>query len=209
MRGALLDRDGVLLLLDEEALYGRALELAAYGLSLEKSLSVLARAVREVNEAVRTLRVRTPREEALFFRTLAHRLVEEVGFTSFRRTRLLHKLLSWRYYHFMRKAPQAEALLQDLKARGFKVGVLSNTLPSLRESLAHHGLDGYVDGFFASCSLGVAKPDPRAFQMALEALDLAPEDTLYLDDDPENVEVARRLGLRAEVYTPYQRALGS
>ena len=56
---------------------------------------------------------------------------------------------------------------------------------------------------------GVAKPDPTAFQMALEALGLAPEETLYLDDDPENVEVARRLGLRAEVYSPYQRVVGN
>ena len=89
-----------------------------------------------------------------------------------------------------------------LKAQGLKVGVLSNTLPSLRESLAHHGLARYVDGFFASCALGVAKPDPRAFLLALEGLGLAPEETLYLDDDPENVEAARRLGLLAEVYTP-------
>ncbi|MGK0620177.1 HAD-IA family hydrolase, partial [Meiothermus cerbereus] len=51
--------------------------------------------------------------------------------------------------------------------------------------------------------------DPRAFQMALEGLGLAPEETLYLDDDPENVETARRLGLRAEVYDVYQRALGN
>ena len=36
MRGALLDRDGVLLLLDEEALYKKALELAAYGAGLDK-----------------------------------------------------------------------------------------------------------------------------------------------------------------------------
>ena len=54
----------------------------------------------------------------------------------------------------------------------------------------------------SSCALGVAKPDPRAFLLALEGLGLAPEETLYLDDDPENVEAARRLGLRAEVYAP-------
>ena len=49
---------------------------------------------------------------------------------------------------------------------------------------------------------------PQAFLLALEGLGLKPEETLYLDDDPENVEAARKLGLRAEVYA-YQRALGS
>jgi len=201
MRGALLDRDGVLLLLDEDALYQKALELAAHGAGLERSLAVLARGMRELEEAVRDLKVRTLEEEEVLW----HRLVEEAA----QELRLpKERLLPWRYYRFMKRAPGAEALLTALKARGLKVGVLSNTLPSLRESLAYHGLDAYVDGFFASTALGVAKPHPQAFLLALRALDLNPEETLYLDDDPENVEAARRLGLRAEVYA-YQRALGS
>ncbi|GLV48021.1 hydrolase [Thermus sp. LT1-2-5] len=193
MRGALLDRDGVLLLMDEEALYKKALELAAQGPGLEKTLAVLAWVMREILEAVRWLKVRTLKEEARFFQTLAHKAAKDLGLPP-------KRLKGLRYYHFMRQAPGAEALLQDLKARGFKVGVLSNTLPSLKESLAYHGLDRYVDGFFASCALGVAKPDPRAFLLALKGLGLSPEETLYLDDDPENVETARRLGLRAEMY---------
>ena len=194
MRGALLDRDGVLLLLDEKALYRKAVELAARGAGLERSLAALARAVRALNEAVRGLAVRTLEEEALW-RTLVLEVARELRVPP-------EELLPWRYYRFMRPAPGAERLLHRLKARNLKVGVLSNTLPSLRESLAHHGLARYVDGFFASCALGVAKPDPRAFLLALEGLGLAPEETLYLDDDPENVEAARRLGLRAEVYAP-------
>jgi putative hydrolase of the HAD superfamily len=63
MRGALLDRDGVLLLLDEEALYKKALELAAYGAGLERSLAVLARGMRTLEEAVRSPAVRTLEEE--------------------------------------------------------------------------------------------------------------------------------------------------
>ena len=43
MRGALLDRDGVLILLNEEALYKKALELSIHGAGLEKTLAVLAR----------------------------------------------------------------------------------------------------------------------------------------------------------------------
>ncbi|BBL82900.1 HAD family hydrolase [Thermus thermophilus] len=195
MRGALLDRDGVLLLLDEKALYRKAVELAARGAGLERSLAALARAVRALNEAVRGLAVRTLEEEEALWRSLVLEVARELRVPP-------EELLPWRYYRFMRPAPGAERLLRRLKARGLKVGVLSNTLPSLRESLAHHGLAWYVDGFFASCALGVAKPDPRAFLLALEGLGLAPEETLYLDDDPENVEAARRLGLRAEVYAP-------
>ena len=151
--------------------------------------------MRALNEAVRGLAVRTLEEEEALWRSLVLEVARELRVPP-------KELLPWRYYRFMRPAPGAERLLRRLKARGLKAGVLSNTLPSLRESLAHHGLARYVDGFFASCALGVAKPDPRAFLLALEGLGLAPEETLYLDDDPENVEAARRLGLRAEVYAP-------
>ena len=163
MRGALLDRDGVLLLLDEKALYRKAVELAARGAGLERSLAALARAVRALNEAVRGLAVRTLEEEEALWRTLVLEVARELRVPP-------EELLPWRYYRFMRPAPGAERLLHRLKARNLKVGVLSNTLPSLRESLAHHGLARYVDGFFASCALGVAKPDPRAFLLALEGL---------------------------------------
>jgi putative hydrolase of the HAD superfamily len=192
MRGALLDRDGVLLLLDEEALYKKALELAAYGAGLERSLAVLARGMRTLKEAVRSLAVRTLEEGALWRRPVAE-AAEALNLPQ-------ERLLPWRYYRFMKRAPGAEALLRALKARGPKIGVLSNTLPSLQESLAHHGLAHYVEGFFASSSLGVAKPHPKAFLLALKAMGLKPEETLYLDDDPENVEAARRPSLRAEVY---------
>ncbi|GGN05838.1 hydrolase [Thermus composti] len=201
MRGALLDWDGVLLLLDEEALYRKALALALQGAGRERAFGVLARALGRIGEAVRRLEVRTLEEEARFWQGLIREAARDLGLP-------LRALEGLRYYHFLRQAPGAEALLQSLKARGLKVGVLSNTLPSLKESLAHHGLARYVDGFFASCALGVAKPDPRAFLLALEGLGLAPEEILYLDDDPENVEAARRLGLRAEVYTPSSRAQG-
>lgn len=197
MRGALLDRDGVLLLLDEEVLYRKALELGAYGAGKERALALLARVVRRVNEAVRTLSVRTLEEEEALFQTLAEEVARELRAP-------LSKLRGLRYYHFMRPAPGALDLLQSLKARGLKVGVLSNTLPSLKESLVHHGLGEYVDRFYASCALGLAKPDPKAFLLALQDLALPPPEVLYLDDDPENVRVARTLGLRAEVYVPGQ-----
>ncbi|APD09648.1 HAD family hydrolase [Thermus brockianus] len=202
MRGALLDRDGVLLLLDEESLYKKALELSTHGAGLEKALAVLAQAMGKILQAVRALKVRTLAEEARFFATLTQKAAKELRLPP-------ERLQGLRYYHFMRKAPGAEALLQHLKAQGLKVGVLSNTLPSLKESLVYHGLDGYIDGFFASCAMGVAKPDPKAFLLALNGLGLSPEETLYLDDDPENVETAQKLGLRAAVYVPHQSVVDS
>lgn len=196
LRGALLDRDGVLLLPDEDAFYQAALRMAAYGAGLERSLNALARVQREALEAVRLLKARSLEEERAFWRTQARSLVKGL------RLPLSPEevLQAWPYYRFLKIAPGALALLKTLRAQGLRLGVLSNTLPSLRESLAYFGLADYIDGFFSSSVLGVAKPHPQAFLKALEGMGLRPEETLYLDDDPENVEVALRLGMQAGIY---------
>ncbi|MER3557407.1 MAG: hydrolase [Thermus sp.] len=196
LRGALLDRDGVLLLPDEDALYQAALEFSVHGAGLDRGLNALVRARREALEAVRLLKVRSLEEERAFWIAQAQRLVKGLRLP-FSPEEVVS---TWPYYRFLKPAPKALDLLKTLKGRGLRLGVLSNTLPSLQESLAYYGLADHIDGFFSSCVLGVAKPHPQAFLKALEAMGLHPEETLYLDDDPENVQVALELGLVAQVY---------
>jgi HAD superfamily hydrolase (TIGR01509 family) len=67
----------------------------------------------------------------------------------------------------------------------------------MRENLPYAEL---FDAHFYSCEMGLAKPDPAYFRHVLDALGIAPEDALFLDDTAENVESAARLGLRAELF---------
>lgn len=60
--------------------------------------------------------------------------------------------------------------------------------------------DELFDAQFYSCEIGLAKPDPAYFTHVLDALGVAPEDALFLDDTAVNVESAARLGLRAELF---------
>jgi putative hydrolase of the HAD superfamily len=103
----------------------------------------------------------------------------------------------WPYYRFIEPVVGARALLEWLHVRGYTVAVLSNTTPSLRESLDDHGLAEFVDHFFASNELGLLKPDGRLYRLVTEALGLPPERIAYFDDYPDNVRVARDLGWRA------------
>jgi HAD superfamily hydrolase (TIGR01509 family) len=48
---------------------------------------------------------------------------------------------------------------------------------------------------FISAELGLAKPDPRIFSLALEGLQVAPGQAVFVDDFRENVEAAAALGL--------------
>ena len=59
----------------------------------------------------------------------------------------------------------------------------------------------WFDGYVISGVEGVAKPDPRIFQLLLGRYRLEPAATVFIDDSPGNVEAARGLGLAAVRYT--------
>jgi putative hydrolase of the HAD superfamily len=87
-------------------------------------------------------------------------------------------------------------------ARGLKNGgeyvmaALNNESRELNEyRIATFGLRDIFHAFFSSCYTGRRKPDPAAFRFALEITHRAPDESIFLDDRPENVAAANRLGL--------------
>lgn len=102
------------------------------------------------------------------------------------------------YERYMKPVSGAREVLTELRRRGLKIGVLSNTLPSIERTLDAIGLRDLVDVPLATCLLGVHKPEARAFTLAADALGLPPAEILFIDDLIENVEAARTVGMRAE-----------
>jgi HAD superfamily hydrolase (TIGR01509 family) len=72
--------------------------------------------------------------------------------------------------------------LARLRAAGLRLGVVSNSDGRVDQALQAAGLREYFDVVVDSGLLGVEKPDPRIFQAALDALGVAPEETLYVGD---------------------------
>jgi putative hydrolase of the HAD superfamily len=60
-----------------------------------------------------------------------------------------------------------------------------------------------VDFFVSSCFVHFRKPDTDIFRMAIDLAQTPPDQTVYLDDRPLFVEVARTMGLRAVHHTSY------
>jgi putative hydrolase of the HAD superfamily len=93
--------------------------------------------------------------------------------------------------------PETEALVRAARAAGCRLAILSNELDlfygrALRERMALLRLfDVIVDATYT----GVLKPDPRAYEDCLARLGIAPAEALFADDQPRNVEGARRVGL--------------
>jgi putative hydrolase of the HAD superfamily len=92
------------------------------------------------------------------------------------------------------------ALLRRLRGR-VKTAIVSNAWPELRTRMASQGLLDVVDEIVLSCEAGCAKPDQRIFEIALERVANGPIDTLFVDDTPEHVAVARSLGMHAHLHT--------
>ncbi|TMK60684.1 MAG: HAD-IIIA family hydrolase [Actinobacteria bacterium] len=87
-------------------------------------------------------------------------------------------------------------VLDDLRAHGLKLGLVSNGIRDLTEFVSHHRLD--VDAVVDSRTHGYVKPHPTIFQAALERLGvLAQEAVMVGDSVEEDVDGARALGMRA------------
>jgi putative hydrolase of the HAD superfamily len=85
-----------------------------------------------------------------------------------------------------RSYPEAAATLAGLRARGVRLGVVSNWDVSLAQVLERVGLAGAVDAVLASAPEGIAKPDARLFTRALARLGARARETVHVGDSVEH-----------------------
>lgn len=62
------------------------------------------------------------------------------------------------------------------------------------------GLRDFLLGFFTSCYLGVMKPNPAIYQLGVQLAHATAAQSIMIDDRMQNVEAARRTGMRAVQY---------
>ena len=86
-------------------------------------------------------------------------------------------------------------LCQD---RGLRTGILTNDMRDFNEPGWSDRVEFVqrVDAVTDGSITGVLKPDPRAYEIAVEALGVSPASTLFIDDQPFNIEGAQSVGLQ-------------
>ncbi|HEY8362559.1 MAG TPA: HAD family hydrolase [Tissierellaceae bacterium] len=84
--------------------------------------------------------------------------------------------------------------MEYFKSKGFKIGVISDTSPSLQLSLENLGLGKYIDSYTCSDLVGVMKPNPLIYITALKSLNVTAEESIYVDDYDIEADGARNLG---------------
>lgn len=105
--------------------------------------------------------------------------------------------------------PGMTEYVKELKARGFKVYGLSNwsseTFPRVRHLFEVFDV---LDGMVVSGYEGYIKPDPRLFQVLFDRFHLNPAESVFIDDNPKNVEGARAVGMNAIQFTTKEDLVG-
>ena len=83
----------------------------------------------------------------------------------------------------------------------FRTGILSNSVDGARrEEQARYQFEQLVDVIVYSHEAGVAKPDLQAFRLLCDALDVQPDELVFLDDVPGHIEAACSLGIHGIVH---------
>ncbi|MBT2557446.1 HAD family phosphatase [Hymenobacter sp. ISL-91] len=103
------------------------------------------------------------------------------------------------------------ALLADLRRQGYQTALLSNTnhlhITEINQRLqAQYGLQNGIadclDRVFYSQEVGLRKPGEEIFRHALREMNWEAADTLFIEDSPQHIATARRLGLHTLFLTP-------
>jgi putative hydrolase of the HAD superfamily len=106
---------------------------------------------------------------------------------------------------FIESVPQYGLDTVDrLRTAGYRVVLLSNTNPYVMSWAMTSAFDGrgrglrnYFDACYLSYACKLSKPDPDIFRFVLDNELIRPDELLFVDDGPRNVEVARSLGIQA------------
>lgn len=90
---------------------------------------------------------------------------------------------------------QHEYALARLKARGLRIGVASNSVrASVEEMMDRSALRPYLDCLVSNQDVRKGKPDPEIYQEAMRRLDVAPAETLVVEDNANGIAAAEAAG---------------
>lgn len=98
--------------------------------------------------------------------------------------------------------PEMVELARDVRAAGYRTAIVSNNVREWARWQQVWDAHELVDVVIDSCEVGVRKPNPAIWQLAIERLgNPPPQRCLFLDDFPWNIEPAARLGLQTVLVT--------
>jgi putative hydrolase of the HAD superfamily len=110
---------------------------------------------------------------------------------------------------YLKPLPGAEEFLRAMKARGFKLFILSNAPARYEQFKTNKPILNLFDGEVISALVGYSKPGVEFFRCALDTFHLKAEECFFVDDIPVNAAGAEAAGIQSYVFDGDYRALTS
>ncbi|MEG0766339.1 MAG: HAD family hydrolase [Clostridia bacterium] len=188
------DRDGVLTTFNSEKIAWRDQTIAAWSgrsfhLSYDTMMELFALAAEGRKQWYQNVE-----DERAFFKRFYRVLLMHEGVAEdldMRATRLFEEL--W-CNHDRLLCPETVEVLEYFHHKGYRMGVISDTSPSLEYTLQQLGIASYFTSFTASSLVGAGKPSPVIFNAALRAQGVSAGESLYVDDNQTEADGARAQG---------------
>lgn len=104
--------------------------------------------------------------------------------------------------HIVKEYDYAAGWVQNLKAQGYRVYLLSNYgRTTFAEAEKSFEFLKHVDGKVISYEIKKIKPEPEIYEELIRRFAICPEETVFLDDLKENVDAAKQLGFHTIQFT--------
>ena len=93
--------------------------------------------------------------------------------------------------------PEVSKALSILKSRGFKLAILSNGTPAMLEAaVKNSGIEDLIEKNFSVEEVGIFKPDPRVYQIAVDGLKIKPEEIVFQSSNAWDASGAAAFGFK-------------
>ena len=102
---------------------------------------------------------------------------------------------------FMHPIQGAMNFCEYIKKKGYGIYVLSNACSSFYNYFPRFAEISYFDGVMVSSDVHMIKPEKRIYEHFLQTYKLNPEECLFIDDRPENIEGAEQVNINGYIFT--------
>jgi epoxide hydrolase-like predicted phosphatase len=144
-------------------------------------------------------------EDAFFRHCEAHQIGNETLFSCWNRigqelglsaakAKMVSKKLIAAYRVFAKPRPSMFKIVEALKKKGVRVGLISDTCEEHAAINAKFGYYRHFDPLILSHQVRTKKPGAKIFRLALKKAGVKPSESVFIDDHAFNLEAAKRLG---------------
>ena len=102
-----------------------------------------------------------------------------------------------KHYNYLMVQESMLNLIKDLRNKGYKVYLLSNTNEDSVNYMKNSGLFESIDGYVLSYLENKVKPNQGIYKTLINRYNLVPEESIFIDDRLDNCETAKLLGMDA------------